>query len=643
MSERFGNPFKGLEPFGPGDVLFGRDPELVLMKDRIFRGRTTLLFAASGVGKTSFLRAKLIPEIQRRYREQFKVRYHGQWAGKDPLEALKTTLECETASPLRTLFATAGMPKGASWLVVLDQFEELFQYHTYRPYFQKFRGELSDAINATDASVSFVLSMREEFLGQLSAFDNRVPDLFTNYYRLKYPDRVQAEEIVRRTCEEGGGVEVDQAGLDALIDDLAKVELGTGLDTAADEIRRDYVLPPHLQLVCRGMWDAETARNATVGKFMFLEDYAALERSDRKNPARRTLEEFCVSRVNALTPAQRRIAARAIDYLVTSQGAKMAYELNSLAKHMVVDEALLAATLEQLSRTGGILREWQWQNERWFELYHDMYAPIMYEWKERFVKEQRREYELEQRAVAYDRKAIQAEARERRDEALLLWLKGLEVSDIEERRKQAGRLASDLSALERTFRHEGPVTAVAFGVSGVATASQAATVAMSPDDDAVDDVGGEQAHSLIQVWSPQSGVPVGKTIEIDGAARAVALSADGAFVATAGDGWLHIHEVGKGRVVQKRKLPKRGVCASSWSVIWCLLLVKALALQALGPYPEISYYNFLPAACSVICVRGHAGSVVSHLYLEAYGSRSMWTWTHIPWSRDHRPVSGCSR
>ena len=33
--------------------------------------------------------------------------------------------------------------------------------------------------------------MREEFLGELSVFDNRVPDLFNNYYRLKNPNRRQ--------------------------------------------------------------------------------------------------------------------------------------------------------------------------------------------------------------------------------------------------------------------------------------------------------------------------------------------------------------------------------------------------------------------------------------------------------------------
>jgi len=59
------NPFLGLKPYELEDrkKLYGRDKDLILMKDRIFSARTTLLFAGSGVGKTSFLNAKIRPEF----------------------------------------------------------------------------------------------------------------------------------------------------------------------------------------------------------------------------------------------------------------------------------------------------------------------------------------------------------------------------------------------------------------------------------------------------------------------------------------------------------------------------------------------------------------------------------------------------
>ena len=70
------NPFLGLKPYELRDrqKLYGRDKDLFLMKDRIFSSRTTLLFAGSGVGKTSFINAKIIPELK----GQYHVVYHNQ-------------------------------------------------------------------------------------------------------------------------------------------------------------------------------------------------------------------------------------------------------------------------------------------------------------------------------------------------------------------------------------------------------------------------------------------------------------------------------------------------------------------------------------------------------------------------------------
>src|SRR5215813_3297228 len=75
------NPFKGLRPFKQEEQeeLFGRERDLILMKDRILSSRTTLLFAGSGVGKTSFINAKVIPALKERY----CVIWHNRWTGAD--------------------------------------------------------------------------------------------------------------------------------------------------------------------------------------------------------------------------------------------------------------------------------------------------------------------------------------------------------------------------------------------------------------------------------------------------------------------------------------------------------------------------------------------------------------------------------
>src|SRR6266513_460725 len=459
MTVVLSNPFKGLEPLGPGDILFGRDGDLTLVTDRVFRGKTTLLFAGSGVGKTSFFQAKFIPEITGRYSEDMQVKFYNKWAGEDPLAGLKSALGAKSGQTLLQFFERNAESQATSWILVLDQFEELFTRHVYGPHFETFREELCESINKTDASVRFVLSMREEFLGELSVFDSRIPDLFGNYYRLKNPDKKQAELIIRFTANKAGAG-VNDEGLRALIEDLSKVEVDTGRSRNADEIKRDYVVPPHLQLVCRGLWDQEMKNGAAKnGGFEFLRDYLKAEGTGRQNPARQILQRFCEDQMDQLTSEQQVLAAKAFDFLITSQGAKMSYELNSLARHMNTAEGVLGATLQKLSNPKTrILRKSQWQDELWFELYHDMYAPIMYEWKQRLDEKQEGEREREQRAGTCDRRAIQAEAKGNPDVALMFWLLAIEQRDTEERRREVARLTRDVIALERTFRHEGPVT-----------------------------------------------------------------------------------------------------------------------------------------------------------------------------------------
>src|SRR5215213_3725996 len=322
------NPFKGLRPFEPEDQekLFGRDRDLFLMKDRILSSRTTLLFAGSGVGKTSFLNAKIIPALQERYH----VIWHNRWTGADEsnadenrddrprfkvwpprafggwfIETLRSfASRRKTPEPKAPLETTAsdsqsddkvaadvhlaiaqslrGSGDGTSLanalsvfkknpdgetataqhcVLILDQFEEVFQYHAFEEYFETFITSLCEIVNNTDYNVRIVFSMREEFLGELSVFDNRIRDLFNNYYRLRYPEIEEARDIIWQTCKLAE-TNVDKKNLDLLVIDLSKIPKGFAdnkprVGEAVAEtrsLRRNFVPPPYLQIVCDRLW-----------------------------------------------------------------------------------------------------------------------------------------------------------------------------------------------------------------------------------------------------------------------------------------------------------------------------------------------------------------------------------------------------
>lgn len=472
------NPFKGLRPYSQQDrdKLFGRDRDLILMKDRIFSARTTLLFAGSGVGKTSFLNAKVIPELKK----QCAVVWHNRWTGadeiqddvearqdhlrfwpprvlirelirkfrslrsnelsvspapRDPLAQTDDAFELEvrkvisqnlrpatTEKPQRLSEVLACFSKSANpdamnrCVLILDQFEEVFQYHAYEDYFRDFVKDLCDVINNDDYQVRVVFSMREEFLGELSVFDNRIPDLFSNYYRLRYPDKEEAEDIIRRTCQLSG-VDPDEDKLPSLVEDLSKIAKGSGSfaeratnksEAGVHVIKRDFVAPPYLQIACERLWNKQYAKKGSkngptttiTGKlqnsFRFLSDYhAGVDGSGATGgDAQQAVVSFCEEKLSPpfLSRTEQDIIANAFSFLVTKQGAKMAYELSSLADHMRERVRPLKKTLEKLSQDQAkILRESRGPDRSyWFELYHDMYATIVDAWKVRYQAERRR-------------------------------------------------------------------------------------------------------------------------------------------------------------------------------------------------------------------------------------------------------------
>jgi WD40 repeat protein len=480
------NPFKGLRPYKQEDRdrLFGRDRDLILMKDRIFSARTTLLFAGSGVGKTSFLNAKVIPEIEK----QCAVIWHNRWTGADEEEvdefsddhgirmwppralirdlvrtfrshpedegstaprarrATQSSEDLLEAEVRRTIsenlrpsdrtprklsealscFRKSGATARAynsqqkdRCVLILDQFEEVFQYHAYEDYFREFVRDLCEIINSDDYQVRVVFSMREEFLGELSIFDNKIPDLFINYYRLRYPDKDEAQDIIRRTCQLSG-INPNESNLAALVEDLSKIEKGSGSfaerstyqeGASTRIIKRNFVAPPYLQIACDRLWIAQYAGNGKQAEAdaaalsvtgasnfkPFLIDYQAgsdVVDHERGGDAQKALRAFCEEKLSAphLNRTQQDIVARAFGFLVTKQGAKMAYELRSLADHMEERVRPLKVALEKLSQDDAkILRESRGPDRSyWFELYHDMYATIVDEWKVRYLKMRKR-------------------------------------------------------------------------------------------------------------------------------------------------------------------------------------------------------------------------------------------------------------
>ena len=105
-------PFKGLAPFQDTELdaqLFcGRDREREVIVANLLASRLTVLYGASGVGKTSLLRAAVTPALRRI--PEAGVVFYSSWAG-DPRrglgEAIDSAVGIESSGSLTERLAAA--------------------------------------------------------------------------------------------------------------------------------------------------------------------------------------------------------------------------------------------------------------------------------------------------------------------------------------------------------------------------------------------------------------------------------------------------------------------------------------------------------------------------------------------------------
>ncbi len=393
-------PYKGLMPYDreDRDNFFGREQDCEILLGKILSHNFTLLYAGTGVGKSSLLSAGVIPELEDLDKENLDVAYHRTWMN-NPEMAIKATVrqmlrrrkkiaegdlsDFEDMS-LTDFFDVCCDYSSDPLILVLDQFEELFRYHAARSYFPSFIEQLSGLITHRDLALTVVVSMREDFLAELSVFRGKVPALFQNHHRLQKLTLQQAEAAIVRPVQQANfGFHYEKALLDTLTTDLAEREKGLEAErqpAGAEPRLYASVEAPYLQIVCDALWQRE---QYNPGRLIRKSTYDAMGR------ARAIVERYFEETMETCTASERRLAARAFTFLVTDWGTKMAYPESVLARILRVKPETLRPVLHKLHQSR-ILREDQRLEGIWYELYHDVFAQIIEAWTHAYRERRRR-------------------------------------------------------------------------------------------------------------------------------------------------------------------------------------------------------------------------------------------------------------
>ena len=227
------NPYKGLLAFGEADAadFYGRKEIVSQLASAVEDRPFTLLAGPSGIGKSSVVRAGLVPAVRASHASDGPAwLVTDMFPGARPFDALEAALNrvaTETVAnrieALRSGTAglnevCAGIVPGERLLIVVDQFEELFTHTTDENTRQRFLEMLTELNDDQRSPVRVVATTRADFLDRPLRYAEFSRTVGSSTITLGAPTAEDLAEIVRVPAE-GVGVEVDAALVEALTHD----------------------------------------------------------------------------------------------------------------------------------------------------------------------------------------------------------------------------------------------------------------------------------------------------------------------------------------------------------------------------------------------------------------------------------------
>jgi energy-coupling factor transporter ATP-binding protein EcfA2/cell division protein FtsB len=219
-----GAPYPGLRAFEPNEAMlfFGRQPQVDDLLKRLSRGRLLAVVGTSGSGKSSLVKAGLLPALYR----GFLVGATSRWRiammrpGNAPLGNLARALSAvsvgggdrvaqmeRSTQGLAAVVAQTEFAAGESLLIVVDQFEELFRFEREKrtedggAQASLFVQSLLEATDAPGTAVYVILTMRSDFLGDCTRFRGLPAALNDSQYLVPRLTREQRREAIERPLQ----------------------------------------------------------------------------------------------------------------------------------------------------------------------------------------------------------------------------------------------------------------------------------------------------------------------------------------------------------------------------------------------------------------------------------------------------------
>ncbi len=245
--------YPGVSPFTEQqkNIFFGRDNDIKKLQKLISLRNQILIYAKSGIGKTSLLNAGVLPKLEKDY-TILKIRFYAYNNEKSisPVEEItnivKNISDKNTTTILNKIADQTDYKKTLwhyfkqlnlrnknsddfKFIIVFDQFEELFSYP--QEQIQEFKEQLQQLINDNlptevkqfiadnpdledetdilfdDLKTKTVFAIRSDRLSLINKLTDKLPNIQKNFYELKPLENQQARQAIIKPASDSGNFE----------------------------------------------------------------------------------------------------------------------------------------------------------------------------------------------------------------------------------------------------------------------------------------------------------------------------------------------------------------------------------------------------------------------------------------------------
>ncbi len=245
-----GNPFPGLRPFSIDEshLFFGREGQSEEVLKKLADNRFVAVIGASGSGKSSLIYCGLVPVLYGGFITQAGSRWNiiTSRPGNDPIHNLAESFVNKQSEDIEDPGVQVSMTKAILYrssfglvecvkqlklsqdeniLILIDQFEELFRFKASREdpltfnESEAFVKLLVEAIEQREVPIYVVLTMRSDFIGECSQFQELTEEINNSNYLVPQMTREDFKAAIEGPVAVGGAT-IEKALVQQLLNEV---------------------------------------------------------------------------------------------------------------------------------------------------------------------------------------------------------------------------------------------------------------------------------------------------------------------------------------------------------------------------------------------------------------------------------------